>query len=337
MGVIGAVGVGITPPSPDPFRRGRVVSKRGTGMIKDIATGEITYFGTPVSEPQQVAQPEQPKLPNPYAMLEEETGRGEQEIESEFAANESAILQKPQNRLQTLESEFEIQDRALRNKFLKTPPEGKTAQDQLDAYHDALDQLKTQKQIAALRIEDKVQPERDQLSMQRQQALAELQKTTESKRIELDTIKRLGDTGKLDPDAVLHEQLQVMGLNISLAELRPPDPRSKLKELEYAIRVLEDRTDLTKLIMAGEIPGPEHAADLEQLAEYKRQHREEFGKLYQIDDTVIKRPKLSAANKALADNKGGTIGTMLRSRGTAARTPMFKQPAKQKVDPLGIR
>ena len=56
--------------SPDPFVPGQVVSQRGTGMIKDSATGQITYFGTPTAEPQQTEQPEQPKLPDPYMMMD---------------------------------------------------------------------------------------------------------------------------------------------------------------------------------------------------------------------------------------------------------------------------
>lgn len=312
-------------PEPDPFVPGQVVSPRGTGMIKDSATGKITYFGTPAVAMEQPVQPEKLEPPDPYIILENQLKQKSEELENEFAISEAGLLQKPKNRVATLEKEFEIQYQELNRKYLN-PVAGETVEDQQKRktqYNDALASLRTQKQIAAMRIMDKVQPEHDMLMQKKQQAAMEIQRQSENIKVALDTIKKLGDAGQLEPTAVLQQQLQEIGIEIPLSQLKPPTPQQQLREIDYIIGELEDRVDMRKFVELGLSPDMQQLeVDKKQLQKLRLLRREKIAELFPQYAEVTNRVPLAVTDgEVLTENKGGTIGTLLRGHGTAAKVP----------------
>jgi len=329
MGLIGAQGIGITPPSPRTFAYG----EQGTIEMKPMDV--VSQSTLAPGGPQQTQPTQEPisTIPDPYKMWELEQKRNLDQVEKVYQMGVIETTKKTQFKLQSLNEEYAIKKESLEKEMQMAGPEQK------EKYNARFLALDTQYAIATKRLQNKDNPDLFELDSKKQQIVAQIQEEATKKKIALDTIKRLVDTGVItDPKVGLHEQLQVVGVDISLSEMRPPDPRQQLAELNYYIRLIEDQADVTKDVtkFVKTLLSPEQQAQLDEL---KAKRNKILVQLNPEVASIVNRPKLSTANRDIMENKGGTIGTMmekempLRSRGTGTITPMTKQTPKYASNP----
>ena len=285
-------------------------------------------------------QPAQQKAPldtsDPYAIGEYQLKQGLQQIENDFSIADTEIMRKPQYKLNELDEIYQAKLQVLQNKFSRQPMDV----DVKEKYNTALEQLEFEHNIAVMRVQNKIQPDRDLLMQKKQQAMAELQRNAETKKIKLNTIQQLYDSGIItDPIVVKQQQLQEMGVDVPLSQLLPPDPQQRLRELSQFITYIKEKMDIGKQMMG------EFGAQLltpEEREMYETAKKEYSALQLRVNPElapIINRPKLAEAGKDLIENKGGTIGTMLvkekslRSYGAAAKTPTTKQAPKYANNP----
>lgn len=267
MGVIGAQGTGIQAPERDPFVPGRVVSPRGTGMIKDSATGEITYFGSPTleSEPDPVVQEQMEQAQKLQAvdsnqMLEKQQIEGLTKLDTIFSQAEEQITKQRDYALQQSNEEYQIKLGGLEKQHLGPTPKGKTAQDQLDAFDQARQKLDMQMQLAQLKIEGKIKPDLDLLALEKEQRVSAIQEDFKKKSAAIQEINSLEADGTIpDPIRAQVRRLQIAGMNVSVTDLKPAiTPEQELRQ------VSQDYTALNNLLFD---PKFRKAATMEQVQE----------------------------------------------------------------------
>jgi len=224
----------------------------------------------------QPTQQEQ-QQPNLTKVLQQQEDQAEQQLMTAYRDTHGQVTRDTQYKLQTLTKEYDIKKQSLETKYgrhnIHVDPETKKK------YENELLNLNTQHALSMQRITDKIQPDLDELEMQRKQNLAQIQAGFAEKQIRLRTIQDMVDKGIVqNPTVALQEQYQTLGISMPLSEFQSQEktPKQQLSDVQTVLRMLKSeipkKTTVVngELVMAGQAP-PELLQQINNLEEIQKQ------------------------------------------------------------------
>lgn len=174
----------------------------GTGMIKDVATGKITYFGTPTQE-----QPEN-TIPSVDSLIQRQDKQAVQQLQQKFSQASSQIDRVANDAKQAISNQFRIRQADFRRKFNaeKDPDRKQAIEDQmLSAKSAATGKIQA--------IDDKHAPARRELQTAMNVEAQKLKGAAQQRRVQLQTIRQLEQANLMDATHAKKAAYKLAGIN----------------------------------------------------------------------------------------------------------------------------
>jgi len=179
---------------------------------------------------------------DPGALLQNQHDRQMSTLRQQFSQAEQAARAASQNKLITLQNEYDIEMDLLKRRYQRLPM---TAENSRRAW-DSVDQLNAKYTRSANRIQGKVRPDMQALQAQWLDAVARLQADHQRNQLELQVLDKLHQEGKLDDDEYLQSSLDLAGVDVPISYLRGPKPASPQERFTHigrAINAVEDELE----------------------------------------------------------------------------------------------
>lgn len=177
---------------------------------------------------------------NPLKWIDEKYKRNLQQLQTEYEQQQMVINQSPENAIQILNREYEIEYRALDNRFRRLPD----SEEKRRQAADAVEKLNATFARKATRLRGKVVPELRALDIQMQQAQQQLKWQRAEKELKIKHIQELLDKGIVtDRAGALAEQYQLADYNIPASYFRQPDPTQEIIRINMAIMEANKKGD----------------------------------------------------------------------------------------------
>jgi len=176
--------------------------------------------------------PAQNQLGNidPLNILEDQYNRAIQQLNVNFDQQRQLVIRKPDNQINILKQQYDIEVNALRRKF-ESVPKSQRGVEFLQRTRNELNGLNKKYAMREAQIRGKVRPDLQDLEAVKQQQLQQLQIQRAEKIIRFNNIKELVEKGIItDPYAALKEQYEIVGYNIPTSEFQPRSFREIARE-----------------------------------------------------------------------------------------------------------
>ncbi|UCE06516.1 MAG: hypothetical protein JSW07_00290 [bacterium] len=233
------------------------------------------------------------------------------QIEQGVKLGQQEATFKARYQLNTLAQKYQIERREIEN--MRIPADKK---------REKLLALNAKYELAATTIRGKIQPDLDNLQMQRQQAIQQTQMRLQNKLQELTYIERNGQEWGIDPKLIEIRKLQAMGVPIPTAWGKQADPTQQLYAIFDAIGRLEEQ--------AKEAKGEERKNILLQIEELHQQRVNIMsGMIPGFEKEIKTAGELSGATRAAGAGK--------RKPGTLAEGMMREKRKVLKIDTTQFR
>lgn len=318
---------------------------RGMGMIRDEATGETKFFGSPKEPVDPQAAAPRPTI-DPREMLARDYNKNLQMLDADFATRIQEATKRGQYDLRQLLAERDVRFRHLQDKHLGAGVDkAKTSEERMKLFHDAVADLDKQMELAKLRIEGKVQPDLDEIDAQKNEALQQLQADFDARQIRMSTIDLLAEKGVIqDPAVAAREKYEVAGYRLSTTDLRPPqaDPYREMMRIDTFVRGLDKQIEeLAKPFQFGETEAEaaQRSRDLKALIQQRdtlKNYKEQqlLPQVFPQHADIFRRSgPLRKATAPVVPVTGESVGTV----GTAVKAELGKQSKQSGQYFLGQR
>lgn len=178
---------------------------------------------------------------DPLAELNKMTTQQMANLEQQSALAEQQATAESQNRLQTLQQEFNIEWTSLQNEWrlLQGQPASDAILRRAEALREAGRTLNKKYELAATRISGKDRPDLQAIQQAKQNATMKIQQDAANKQIRIDQIRRMVAGGAIDPYEGKSEELKLLGITVSASQLRPKSPTQQIADIDRDIKLLD--------------------------------------------------------------------------------------------------
>lgn len=167
---------------------------------------------------------------NPYEILDERYTQQFQNVERTLGEQENLVREQAAQQYDMLAQRYQLERRYIE----ATPMDW-------EQQRGKIQDLNKKYEMKALELHQKVQPHFQDLQSKKAQAIAELQQDRQARQARLKLIDELVQNGTIpQAEVALKEQLQTVGVPVSLSDLQGPPRKTQIADLRSELSAVTD-------------------------------------------------------------------------------------------------